>query len=71
LIDEEFGPAQGRALVRDHVLASLRHRTAAQAIEAGEPLREVWLAMCTDLDVPPERHWGRLDERAVRPRQRR
>lgn len=71
LIDDEFGPGQGRALVRDHVLASLGHRTAAQAMEAGEPLRQVWLALCEDLDVPLERRWGPEDEKARRARQRR
>jgi hypothetical protein len=71
LIDEEFGPAQGRALVRDHVLASLGQRTAAQAMEAGEPLRQVWLALCEDLDVPPERRLGPDDDPARRARSRR
>jgi hypothetical protein len=59
LVDEEFGPGQGRALVRDHVLGSLAHRTAEQALAAGEDAREVWLALCDDLQVPPERQWGR------------
>ena len=67
LIDEEFGPAQGRTLVRDHVLTSLGQRTAAQALDAGEPLRQVWLALCEDLGVPPERRWGQGDDRPKRP----
>jgi hypothetical protein len=70
MIDEEFGPGQGRALVRDHVLAGLGHRTAAQAIEAGEPLRQVWLALCEDLAVPLERRWGPEEERAASRRRR-
>ena len=59
LVDDEFGRAQGRTLVRDHVVGALGHRTAEQALEAGEEPREVWLALVADLDVPPERWWGR------------
>jgi len=28
-------------------------RSAAEAIEAGVPVRKVWLAVCEDFDVPP------------------
>ena len=70
LIDEEFGPGQGRALVRDHVLSGLGHRTAAQAIEAGVPLRQIWLTLCEDLDVPIERRWGKGDDHARGTRRR-
>ena len=59
LVDEEFGPAQGRVLVRDHVLGSLGHRTAEQALDAGVEPRDVWLALAADLQVPPERWYGR------------
>jgi hypothetical protein len=59
LVDDEFGRAQGRALVRDHVVGALGHRTAEQALEAGEEPREVWLALVADLEVPQERWWGR------------
>ena len=58
LVDGEFGAAAGRALVRDHVLGALGHRTAQQALDAGEPHRTVWLALCEDLQVPPERWLG-------------
>jgi Protein of unknown function (DUF3046) len=59
LVDDEFGRAQGRALVRDHVIGTLGDRSAEQALEAGEEPREVWLALAADLEVPPERWWGR------------
>jgi len=59
LVDGEFGAAQGRALVRDHVVGTLGHRTAEQALAAGVDAREVWFALCDDLQVPPERRWGR------------
>jgi hypothetical protein len=61
LVDDEFGRAHGRTLTRDHVLFELGNRTAEQALADGEPLRQVWLALCEALDVPPERRWGRED----------
>jgi len=70
LVEEEFGPAQGRALVRDHVVGPLGHRTAEQALAAGEDAREVWFALCDDLQVPAERRWGR-DEAARKGTRRR
>ena len=65
LVDEEFGRAHGRTLVRDHVLMELGNRTAEQALEEGEPAREVWFALAASLDVPPEQRWGR-DEKERR-----
>jgi hypothetical protein len=65
LVDDEFGAAQGRTLVRDHVLGALGHRTAQQAIDAGDDPRAVWFALCDDLDVPPERRWGRPEHPAA------
>lgn len=59
LVEEEFGPAHGRALVQDHVLRSLGYRTAGEALEAHEEPRTVWVALCDELDVPAERRWGR------------
>jgi len=71
LVDEEFGRARGRTLVRDHVVGGLRHRTPQQALDDGEDPRSVWLALCVDLEVPPERHWGRLDDPRRTARRRR
>ncbi len=59
LMAEEFGPTYAASLSRDHALDALAGRTAAEALEAGVPPREVWLALCDDLDVPPERRHGR------------
>lgn len=69
LVDGEFGPARGRALVRDHVVGALGHRTPEQALAAGDDARVVWFALCEDLQVPQERRWG-PEERsgAQRPR---
>jgi hypothetical protein len=61
LIDDEFGAAQGRTLVCDHILGSLGHRTPEQALAAGEDPRAVWFALCDDLQVPRERRWGRAE----------
>jgi len=72
LVDGEFGAAQGRALVRDHVVGALGHRSAEQAMAAGVDPREVWFALCDDLQVPPERRWGQEEaKRPGRPARRR
>lgn len=70
LVDGEFGPVHGRTLVHDHVVGALGHRTAEQALQAGEDARAVWLALCEDLRVPPERRWGpaESDQRLARRR---
>jgi hypothetical protein len=71
MVDGEFGPGHGRALIRDHVIGALGQRTAHQALEAGEDPRTVWLALCDDLDVPVERRWDRQERPAPTRRPRR
>jgi len=61
LVDDEFGPGYGRTLIDDQVLIGLRHRTGAQALAAGDDPRDVWVALCDEMDVPAERRWGRDD----------
>jgi hypothetical protein len=63
-VADEFG-ARGNAVVTDLVLSRVGGRTAADAIAAGVDPREVWLALCEELDVPPERRYGvgRLEPR--------
>ncbi|HEX5730407.1 DUF3046 domain-containing protein [Microbacterium sp.] len=56
-VTDEFGP-RGGALLVDLVLSDLGDRTATQALDAGVPPREVWLALCAETDVPPERRYG-------------
>ncbi|KJL19502.1 hypothetical protein RL72_03151 [Microbacterium azadirachtae] len=56
-VDAEFG-SRGAALVADLVLSAVGGRTAAQAVEAGVPPREVWLALCAETDVPESRRHG-------------
>jgi len=63
-VQDEFG-AQASTLVRDLVLADVGGRTAVEALDAGVPPREVWLALCVETDVPAERRYGvgRLEPR--------
>ena len=63
-VSDEFG-AQASTLVTDLVLADVGGRTAAEALKAGVPPREVWLALCVETDVPAERRYGvgRLEPR--------
>lgn len=63
-VDDEFG-ARASLLVDDLVLAGLGDLTAAQAMDAGVPPREVWLALCAEMDVPLDRRYGvgRLEPR--------
>ena len=56
-VADEFGPF-GRVLVRDTVLVALGNRTAEEALEAGTPAREVWLALCAAQNVPRARWHG-------------
>jgi hypothetical protein len=58
LVDEVLGSAHGRVLVADLVLPSLDQRTAQQALDDGEEPRDVWHALCDELDVPDSRRWG-------------
>jgi Protein of unknown function (DUF3046) len=58
LVNSQFGRTQGPTLVREHVLFALGNRTAEQALADGVPVRDVWFAMCDDLDVPSTRRWG-------------
>lgn len=55
---EEFGEVYAGVLVRDHWLASLGG-TAQDALQRGIPARQIWLALCEDLQVPRERWHGR------------
>jgi len=57
-VSDEFGVAYGTVIMRDIVLEAVGSRTAEQAIKAGVPVREIWLALCQTMDVPPERWYG-------------
>jgi hypothetical protein len=53
-LDGRFGTMRTQSVTRDHVFAVLGGRTAVEAIEAGLPVRRVWLAICEEYDVPPK-----------------
>lgn len=57
-VAEEFGEEYAAVLLRDHWLVSLGG-TAREALDRGTSAREVWLALCEDLQVPSERRYGR------------
>lgn len=57
-VADEFGAAYGSVVLGDVVLESLGSRTAAEALAAGVPPRDVWLALCAAMDVPPARRHG-------------
>lgn len=57
-VDDEFGSAYGSVVVNDLVLAGVGDRTAREALAAGVPARDVWLALCEATDVPPARRHG-------------
>ena len=63
-VTSEFG-ARASTLTSDLVLGALEGRTALEALDAGVPPREIWLALCAEADVPPQRRYGvgRLDPR--------
>ncbi|MCA0377979.1 MAG: DUF3046 domain-containing protein [Actinobacteria bacterium] len=55
---EEFGDVYAGVLTRDHWLTVLGG-TAQDALDRGVPAREVWWALCEDLQVPLARRHGR------------
>lgn len=58
-MDDEFGAGYSRVLSSSLVLRGVGGRTADQALSAGVPPKQVWLAVCDVQDVPPERRLGR------------
>ena len=64
-VADEFGAASASSLLRDLVLGALDYRTGAQALAEGVPPRDVWVALCSEMDVPESRRYGvgRIDPR--------
>ena len=52
-MDSQFGSMRAQTVARDHVFSALGGRSAVDAIEAGVPVRRVWLAICDEYEVPP------------------
>ncbi|MGY1841003.1 MULTISPECIES: DUF3046 domain-containing protein [unclassified Modestobacter] len=53
-MEQQFGSMRSQSVVRDHSFGPLGGRTALEAIEAGVPVRTVWLEICKAYDVPPK-----------------
>ncbi|GAB3198576.1 hypothetical protein GCM10027261_26360 [Geodermatophilus arenarius] len=51
-LETQFGSMRAESVARDHVFSVLGGRSAVEAIEAGVPVRRVWLAICEEYDVP-------------------
>ncbi|WAA67657.1 DUF3046 domain-containing protein [Microbacterium oxydans] len=56
-VDDEF-QTRATSLVHDLSLTALRGRTAVEALADGTPPREIWLALCAEMDVPESRRYG-------------
>ncbi|MBL0886522.1 DUF3046 domain-containing protein [Myceligenerans indicum] len=67
LVDEVFGSAYGRVLVREQVLPRLGNRTSQDALALGFEPRDVWHALCDALDVPEPERWGADEHRQAPP----
>lgn len=63
-VADEFGGSSA-FLLNDLVLTKIGDRTASRALDDGVPPRDVWLALCAEMDVPEERRYGagRLEPR--------
>jgi hypothetical protein len=53
-MDSQFGAMRAQSVARDHVFGTLGGRSALEAIDAGVPVRTVWLEICKEYDVPPK-----------------
>lgn len=57
LMQDEFGDFAA-VVLSDTRLDSLRDRTPNELIALGEDPRDIWLAICTQLNIPKERWLG-------------
>jgi hypothetical protein len=55
LMANEFGEVRAEMVAHDHVLSALGGRTPDQALDAGLPVKEIWLAVCDAFDIPEQR----------------
>ena len=56
-VETEF-QARASSLVNDLVLGALGNKTAVEALADGAPPRDIWLALCAEMDVPENRRHG-------------
>lgn len=50
---EQFGAAYADSFARDFVITELGSRTVHQALADGVAAKDVWVAVCTALELPP------------------
>ncbi|HWE90684.1 MAG TPA: DUF3046 domain-containing protein [Pseudonocardiaceae bacterium] len=55
MMADEFGNARADMIAGSHVFADLGGTTVNQALAAGAPPKQIWLAVCEAFDVPAER----------------
>ena len=58
LMNDEFGEAYASSLARTHALHALGDLSVLEALERGESPRQIWQALCDDMDVPEARRLG-------------
>ncbi len=58
LMNDEFGPSYASSVARDHAVLELGGRTVDEALAAGIPARDVWDAICVEMEVPESRRFG-------------
>ncbi|HVE98621.1 MAG TPA: DUF3046 domain-containing protein [Mycobacteriales bacterium] len=47
-----FGEVYADSVVRDVTIGELGGRTAQEALDAGVPAKQVWLALCEFFEIP-------------------
>jgi hypothetical protein len=52
-MEAALGPSYARAWADQVVIGELGSRTVVQALDAGEPAKDVWAAVWRTLDLPP------------------
>lgn len=67
-MDAVFGRAYSRTLARELALDRLDSRTCTQALDDGAAPRDVWHAVCEQMDVPEGQRDGGDPERLIPPR---
>lgn len=56
-VEDEFG-GRASSLQHDLVLSALGGQTAEEALSSGVAPREIWAALCVEMDVPAARQYG-------------
>lgn len=67
LIDHVFGPQYSRTLAREMHLTGLDSRTCMVALDDGVDPRDVWHALCDQMQIPPDARDGGDPDKLVPP----